>query len=80
MHDHTVLKVTIRQQIDDKIGPFSCLLLKLVPQTLFMPVRLHAFAALVFGNFCFSSFFERAHSEFQICEWGFNHLIRCAAT
>jgi hypothetical protein len=38
--------------------------LELVPQTLLMPVRLHAFAAFVFGDFRFSSFFERAHSDF----------------
>jgi len=37
--------------------------LQLVPQSLLMPVRLHAFAALVLGNFCFSSFLKRAHSD-----------------
>jgi hypothetical protein len=59
---------------------FGGLPLQFVPQALLMPVGLHAFAALVFGNFRFPSFFERAHSEFQIREWGFNHLIRRAAT
>jgi hypothetical protein len=38
--------------------------LQLIPQSLLMPVRLHAFAALVLGNFCFPSFFKRAHSDF----------------
>jgi hypothetical protein len=31
--------------------------LQLVPQSFFMPVRLHAFAALVLGYFCFPSLF-----------------------
>src|SRR4029077_18580307 len=39
--------------------------LQLVAQSLLMPMRLHAFAALVLGNFCFPSFFERAHSDFS---------------
>src|SRR5436190_13536660 len=47
---------------------FGGLPLKLVPQALLMPVRLHAFATLVFGNFCFPSFFKRAHSDFENCE------------
>jgi hypothetical protein len=38
--------------------------LELIPQSLLMPVRLHAFAALVLGNLCFPSFFKRAHSGF----------------
>src|SRR5439155_25945271 len=38
--------------------------LELVTQPLLMPVRLHALTALVLGNLCFPSFFERAHSEF----------------
>ena len=41
---------------------------ELVAQALLMPVRLHAFAALVFGNFCFPSFFKRAHSDFSNCD------------
>ena len=41
---------------------------ELVAQALLMPVRLHSFAALVFGNFCFSSFFKRAHSDVENCE------------
>src|SRR5436190_11311201 len=49
-------------------GFFGGLPLKLVPQALLMPVRLHAFATLVFGNFCFPSFFKRAHSDFENCE------------
>jgi hypothetical protein len=39
--------------------------LQFVPQSFLMPVRLHAFAALVLGNLCFPSFFKRAHSDFQ---------------
>jgi hypothetical protein len=30
-----------------------------------MPMRLHAFATLVLGNFCFPSFLKRAHSDFS---------------
>ena len=45
-----------------------------------MATLLHALAALVLGNFRFASFFERAHSGFQIREPGFNHLIRQCAT
>ena len=64
--------------------------LQLVPQSLLMPVRLHAFAALVFGNFCFPSFFKRAHSDFSNCDSiessnspqckcsrGFGYLVSC---
>ena len=52
----------------------------LVAETLLMATLLHALAALVLGNFRFASFFERAHSGFQIREPGFNHLIRPVAT
>jgi hypothetical protein len=45
-----------------------------------MATLLHALAALVLGNFRFTSFFERAHSDFQIREPRFNHLIRRVAT
>src|SRR5438093_13703711 len=38
--------------------------LHLVPEPLLVPMRPHAFAALVLGNFCFSSFLKRAHSVF----------------
>ena len=38
--------------------------LELVPQSLLMPVCPHALATLVLGDFCFPSFFKRAHSEF----------------
>ena len=48
----------------------------LVAETLLVATLLHALAALVLGNFRFASFFERAHSDFQIREPGFNHLIR----
>src|SRR6266496_6350151 len=34
--------------------------LHLVPEPLLVPMRPHAFAALVLGNFCFSSFLRRA--------------------
>jgi len=45
-----------------------------------MPMRFHAFAALMLGDFCFASFFKRAHSAFQIRESRFNHLIYHVAT
>jgi hypothetical protein len=45
-----------------------------------VPMRLHALAALMLGNFCFPSFLKRAHSDFQICEARLNHLIRRIAT
>jgi hypothetical protein len=35
--------------------------LRLVSQTLLMPVFLHALSAFVLGNFCFSSFFQGTH-------------------
>ena len=41
--------------------------LHLIPETLLMPMRPHALAALVLGNFCFPSFFKRAHSNFSKC-------------
>jgi hypothetical protein len=50
--------------------------LRLIAETLLMATLLHALAALVLGNFRFASFFERAHSGFQIREPRFNHLIR----
>jgi hypothetical protein len=56
------------------------LVLCLITETLFVPALPHALAALVFGNFRFASFLERAHSDFQICECRFNHLIRRVAT
>src|SRR5205823_13789507 len=64
--------------------------LQLVPQPLLMRVRLHAFAALVLGNFCFPSFFKRGHSDFRNCDsiessnspqckrcHGFGYLLSC---
>src|SRR4029077_16665609 len=39
--------------------------LHLIPQPLLVAMRPHAFAALVLGNFCFPSFFKRAHLDFQ---------------
>ncbi len=45
-----------------------------------MPIRFHALAALMLRNFRFSSFLERAHSDFQIREFRFNHQMRCNAT
>src|SRR5260370_36197889 len=50
--------------------------LRLIAQTLFMPVLLHALASLVFRNLRFASFLQRAHS----CNCRSNHLIRRAAT
>jgi hypothetical protein len=37
--------------------------LRLITQTLLVAVFLHPLAAFVFRNFCFSSFFQRAHRE-----------------
>ena len=54
--------------------------LHLISQPLLVPMRPHSLAALVLGNFCFSSFLERAHSDFQSRRLRFNHLIRCTAT
>ena len=54
--------------------------LEFVPQPLLMPVRFHALAALVLGNLCFPSFFQRAHSDFQIREFRFNHVMHGVAT
>lgn len=42
--------------------------LRLVPETFLVPMRLHALAALMLGNFRFASFLKRAHSNFQIRE------------
>ena len=53
--------------------------LRPIAETLLMATLLHALAALVLGNFRLASFFERAHSGFQIREPGFNHLIRHVA-
>jgi hypothetical protein len=38
--------------------------LRLISQPLLMPMRLHALAALMLGNFRFASFLERAHLDF----------------
>jgi hypothetical protein len=45
-----------------------------------MATLLHPLAALVFCNFRFASFFERAHSGFPDLRAGFNHLMRDVAT
>jgi hypothetical protein len=45
-----------------------------------MATLLHPLAALVFCNFRFASFFERAHSGFPDLRAGFNHLMSCGAT
>jgi hypothetical protein len=42
--------------------------LNLIPQPLLVAMRPHPFAALVLGNFCFPSFFKRAHSDLQISQ------------
>jgi hypothetical protein len=61
-------------------APVDACELGLVTQTLLVSMCLHAFAALVLCDFCFPSFFKRAHSDFQICESRFNHRIRRIAT
>jgi hypothetical protein len=43
-------------------------------------MRFHALAALMLCNFRFASFLERAHSDFQIREFRFNHQMCCNAT
>jgi hypothetical protein len=43
-------------------------------------MRLHAFAALVLGNFCLPSFLKRAHSDLHIRKARFNHRSRRVAT
>jgi hypothetical protein len=55
-------------------------MLRLIAQPLLVPMRLHAFAALMLGNFRFASFLERAHSDCQIREARFNHQMHCNAT
>jgi hypothetical protein len=42
--------------------------LRLIPEALLVPIRFHALAALMLGNFRFASFLKRAHSDFQIRE------------
>jgi hypothetical protein len=42
--------------------------LGLIPEALLVPMRFHALAALVLGNFRFASFLKRTHSDFQIRE------------
>jgi hypothetical protein len=64
------------------LGVFQTLALtalRLISEALLVPMRLHAFAALMLGNFCFASFFERAHSDFQIREFRLNHQMACNA-
>ena len=56
--------VTRLQQTTHSEGCAAHEILELVTQPLLMPVRFHALAALVLGNFCFPSFFQRAHSDF----------------
>jgi len=53
--------------------------LRLISEALLVPMRLHAFAALMLGNFRLASFFERAHSDFQIREFRLNHQMACNA-
>jgi hypothetical protein len=64
------------------VGDFQTLALaalRLISEALLVPMRLHAFAALMLGNFRFASFFERAHSDFQIREFRLNHQMACNA-
>jgi hypothetical protein len=66
--------------VDRPLQPRDKLLLRFVPEPLLMPMRFHALAALMLRNFRFASFLERAHSDFQIREFRFNHQMRCNAT
>ena len=64
------------------VGDFHTLALaalRLISEALLVPMRLHAFAALMLGNFRLASFFERAHSDFQIREFRLNHQMACNA-
>jgi hypothetical protein len=72
--------VTYTDDAPATTAPGNKLSLSLISKTLLVPMRLHALAALVLGNFSFASFLERAHSDFQIGEPRFNHLIHCIAT
>jgi hypothetical protein len=65
---------------DTPLRPIDKLCLSLVSEPFLVPVRLHALAALVLGNFRFASFLERAHLDFQIRESRLNHLIHGVAT
>jgi hypothetical protein len=62
------------------LQPRDKLLLRFVAEALLMPMRFHALAALMLRNFRFASFLERAHLDFQIREFRFNHQMRCNAT
>ena len=68
--------VTHLQQTSRSKGCAAHEILELVTQPFLMPVRFHALAALVLGNLCFPSFFERAHSEFLKLRFRLNHLTR----
>src|ERR1043165_7171835 len=64
------------------LGDFQTLALdalRLISEALLVSMRLHAFAALMLGNFRLASFFERAHSDFQIREFRLNHQMACNA-
>ena len=64
------------------VGDFQTLALtalRLISKALLVPMRLHAFAAFMLGNFRLASFLKRAHSVFQIRESRLNHQIRCNA-
>ena len=53
------------------LGVFQTLALtalRLISEALLVPIRFHALAALMLGNFRFASFLKRAHSDFQIRE------------
>src|SRR6478672_4606559 len=51
--------------------------LRLITQTLLVAVFFHPLAAFVLRDFCFSSFFQRAHRKISICRFrsaDFQHL------
>src|SRR5947207_15664625 len=70
-----VVSTRLQLSEQDLSGSFTACALHLVTETLLVPMLPHAFAALVLGDFCFSSFFERAHSDFLIWNRRFNHLM-----
>ncbi len=57
--------------LDDPRLPRGCGL-SLVTQPLLMPVRLHALAALMFGDFGFAAFFDGTHrKKRKMWSWSF---------
>ena len=74
----SLFELGLRRPVLD-VGRFpnsSLAALRLISEALLVPMRLHAFAAFMLGNFRLASFLKRAHSVFQIRESRLNHQIR----